>query len=85
MTNDGFNYNSPEGLAHTFLQWKGTNACLDFKCSCGRMAHFDGYFAYVLECGYCGIKWEMPYILFPRQTDKAANAILPKEGEPGEP
>lgn len=53
-------------IAHTFIQWKGTDVCLDFICICGAQGHFDGYFAYVLECSKCGGKWEMPFILYPR-------------------
>jgi hypothetical protein len=43
-----------------FLQWKGTNACMDFWCTCGADLHFDGYFAHELTCGHCGQTWEMP-------------------------
>lgn len=52
-----------------FIQWKGTNVCLDFTCECGHHGHFDGYFAYVLRCTYCGKTWEMPFHLYPRETN----------------
>ena len=39
---------------HAWLQWKGTDACLDFYCECGEHTHFDGMFAYHLQCGKCG-------------------------------
>jgi hypothetical protein len=41
-----------------FIQWKGTDVCLDFHCRCGRHGHFDGYFAYRLRCS-CGLIYEM--------------------------
>lgn len=43
-----------------FIQWKGTNVCLDFWCACGVHLHHDGDFAYRLECPDCGRMWEMP-------------------------
>lgn len=46
-----------------FIQWKGTNACIDLYCTCGEQFHFDGYFAYELTCGHCGQTYEMPNML----------------------
>jgi len=43
-----------------FIQWKGTDACLDLYCTCGGQFHFDGYFAYELTCGRCGQTYELP-------------------------
>lgn len=43
-----------------FLQWKGTDVCLDFHCECGWGGHFDGFFAYVIRCGGCERLWQMP-------------------------
>src|SRR5437879_2886400 len=52
------------GLGDVNIQWKGTDVCLDFSCSCmdGQkyQAHYDGYFAYVLECPRCGSRYRMP-------------------------
>lgn len=33
--------------AHAFIQWKGTDVCMDFHCECGVHMHFDGDFAFV--------------------------------------
>jgi hypothetical protein len=49
-----------------FIQWKGTDVCLDFHCKCGAYAHFDGFFAYAFRCSKCNMVWEMPNNLFPR-------------------
>ncbi len=51
-----------------FIQWKGTDVCMDFHCKCGAHCHFDGYFAYVVQCPHCMTKWEMPFNLFPRKV-----------------
>ena len=60
-----------EGLEGTsaFIQWKGTNVCIDFRCDCGASGHFDGYFAYQLRCGACKKVWDMPHTigLIPQQ------------------
>ena len=46
--------------AEIFIQWKGTNVCLDFTCECGASGHLDGDFVYALRCGDCGREWAMP-------------------------
>ncbi len=56
-----------DGEPNVFVQWKGTDACLDFYCSCGEQGHFDGYFAYALRCGDCGAVWAMPTTVQPRR------------------
>lgn len=46
-----------------FIQYKGTDICLDLRCPCGVLGHFDGYFAYAIECGACGRKFTLPTTL----------------------
>ncbi|WP_145670196.1 hypothetical protein [Bradyrhizobium stylosanthis] len=60
---------SPEET-HAFIQWKGTDVCMDFHCECGAHNHFDGYFAYTVKCQHCGAVWEMPHYLKPRKADQ---------------
>ncbi len=36
-----------------FIQWKGTEVCMDFHCKCGEYNHYDGYFAYFIKCRGC--------------------------------
>ena len=45
--------------ATMFLQWKGTEVCLDFRCPCGATGHFDGWGAYFLMCPSCGSVYEL--------------------------
>lgn len=53
-------FTTPEGSeAHMFIQWKGTDVCLDLHCPCGEHCHFDGYGAYVVQCPSCGAMFEM--------------------------
>ncbi len=37
-----------------FIQWKGTDVCMDFHCECGQSNHYDGFFAYTIKCKGCG-------------------------------
>lgn len=45
--------------AHGFIQWKGTNACMDINCSCGKLTHVDAGFLYYVKCPYCGAVYEL--------------------------
>lgn len=50
--------------AEMFIQWKGTDVCVDFHCPCQPIdlkysAHFDGYGAYFVRCTACGSVYEM--------------------------
>lgn len=65
--NQGFSHkeiNRP----HAFIQWKGTDVCMDFHCECGAHCHFDGGFAYTVKCPHCNVVWEMPFNVFPRKV-----------------
>lgn len=52
---------SPIERTHAFIQWKGTDVCLDFRCDCGAQGHFDGMFAYALTCGDCHKTFQLPH------------------------
>jgi len=73
MMSDGFTYD-PQDCTNVFLQWKGTDACFDFRCDCGAVAHFDGYFAYYVKCGGCGQIYQMPFKLYPKKVEDANGA-----------
>jgi hypothetical protein len=49
----------PETDAEVFVQWKGTHVCIDFYCPCGEHGHFDGYFAYSVQCPSCGALYDL--------------------------
>lgn len=60
--------------ANAFIQWKGTDLCMDFTCDCGACCHFDGMFAYTVQCPRCGTVWEMPQTIQPRRADEQTDA-----------
>jgi hypothetical protein len=43
-----------KNIPHGWIQWKGTDACIDLHCSCGAIGHLDGWFLYTVKCGHCG-------------------------------
>lgn len=38
---------------HGWIQWKGTDVCIDIHCPCGEHSHYDGDFAYAIQCPHC--------------------------------
>ena len=42
-----------------FIQWKGTDVCIDLYCPCGAMGHYNGGFLYAWKCPECQAVWEM--------------------------
>lgn len=54
-----------EPVPNAFIQWKNTDLCMDFQCLCGAKCHFDGYFAYVVQCPHCRRQYSMPQIIQP--------------------
>lgn len=43
---------------HGWIQWKGTDVCVDIHCACGEVSHFDGPFMYFVCCPACGEVYE---------------------------
>jgi hypothetical protein len=83
-----FSYEDKD-FPYAFIQWKGTDACFDFYCKCRAHCHFDGYFAYYVQCPHCKTIYQMPFNLFPRevaQTDGSEPKLLePDEDCQAEP
>ena len=67
-TMSSFDLNGTTQHPHAFIQWKGTDVCMDFWCECGAHCHFDGDFAYTVKCPHCSTVWEMPTVVFPRKA-----------------
>lgn len=58
-----------DGEPYGFVQWKGTNVCVDLHCSCGAHLHADADFLYAVRCPHCGQAWELePFVrLLPQE------------------
>lgn len=42
-----------DDVPHCWIQWNGTDVCMDFHCACGKMPHIDASFAYHIKCPHC--------------------------------
>lgn len=49
---------TPHPEPHGWIQWKGTDVCMDVKCACGEHTHIDEEFCYHIKCGKCGRVYE---------------------------
>lgn len=45
--------------ARTFIQWKGTEVCMDLHCDCGHDNHYVGMFAHFVRCAGCGTVYQL--------------------------
>jgi len=45
--------NCYEEQPHGWIQWKGTDVCMDIYCKCGHHSHIDIDFAYFVKCPKC--------------------------------
>ncbi len=42
-----------EGKPRGWIQWKGSDVCMDVYCECGNHFHIDADFAYYVKCPSC--------------------------------
>ena len=49
---------SMQDQPHGWIQWKGTDVCIDLYCACGAHLHFDGTFLYHWICPHCQRHYE---------------------------
>jgi phage FluMu protein Com len=48
-------YKFIERKGNTFIQWKGTDVCIDIHCpNCKAHSHIDDYYMYYFKCAKCG-------------------------------
>jgi hypothetical protein len=50
-----------------FIQWKGTDVCMDCYCLCGKSFHIDAGFAYAVTCPHCNRRYEMSAVIEMRE------------------
>ena len=65
----------PQDGPHGWIQWKGTDVCIDLYCACGHHGHFDGDFLYYFECPACNAKYAVGQVvkLIPLTAKQAAH------------
>lgn len=65
-----------EGSPHGWIQWKGTQVCMDIRCPCGKLGHVDDEFAYWIRCSDCGrTYWVNPHVELVPLTDEEAASL----------
>lgn len=52
-----YNNDNPNTPSGGWIQWKGTDICIDLHCVCGCRGHIDGMFMYSVECAECGRRY----------------------------
>jgi len=67
----------------TFIQWKGTNLCMDFHCpECETDNHYDGDFMHFIRCSGCFAVFELSTGIDVRKLPPGAmTAVTPKDPE----
>jgi hypothetical protein len=68
-------------LPYAFIQWKGTDACMDINCVCGHSFHLDESFLYAVQCAACKRRYEVSAVVELREMPPKENwdGILIKE------
>lgn len=61
-----------------YLQWKGTDACIDFQCECGADGHIDSDFVYYVRCPGCDTLYKMPDTFYPEKATPEEAAMIAK-------
>lgn len=41
-------------FVNRWIQWEGTDVCMDLHCKCGETPHVDADFMYHVKCPSCG-------------------------------
>ena len=49
-----YSRDNPQTDSYGWIQWKGTDVCIDLHCICGNFGHLDGDFFYGWRCSECG-------------------------------
>lgn len=68
---EAFNLFTKHNESDGFIQWKGTEICMDFHCECGHSNHYDGFFAYVVKCKNCGKLYALSHNVEMIRVEKA--------------
>lgn len=65
-----------------FIQWKGTDVCIELTCPCGYDGHYDGFFLYAWRCPECRRVWVMPWHIEPHEASaEELEQVIIQDGE----
>ena len=75
-----------KGQPHGWIQWKGTDVCMDIHCKCGSLNHIDADFAYFVKCPNCGTVYMCNgHIEFIELEEEPDDCVVTPEDEDFEP
>ena len=80
---EGANTDDGKATPWASLQWKGTDACLDFHCVCGSHLHFDDEFLYNVRCLDCNRLYSLSQTIEVREVPPE-HVILVEDCRPKE-
>jgi len=72
---------NPPTATGGWIQWKGTDVCMDVHCVCGHHSHIDAAFFYNFECVACHRKYAVGQNvklieLTPAETSEAGHRFI---------
>lgn len=77
---DGINWE--QNAPYAFIQWKGTDVCLDWHCACGEQYHLDASFLYAVQCGACQCVYALePFVRLVANRDGATPVVCMPDDE----
>ena len=84
MSTEHPSLDDPDGISkgpHAWIQWKGTNVCMDVRCACGYHGHVDDWGAYYVICPGCDRTYEVSGFvrLYPVSREIAFTGSDPKD------
>ena len=63
-------------VPHGWIQWKGTEVCMDVHCKCGESFHIDATFAYNVKCPECETIYAVNgHVELIELQDKSVNSV----------
>lgn len=62
-----------------WIQWKGTDVCIDLHCKCGFHGHVDDEFFYYWECPKCGMLYAVGQNVRLLELDEKHSAYVKEE------
>jgi hypothetical protein len=69
------------GQPHGWLQWKGTNVCMDFYCKCGYHSHIDDDFTYNIRCPACKTVYHCNRHIEMIELEEEPDCVVEGEGD----
>lgn len=71
-----YSQDNKDDRPHGWIQWKGTDVCIDLHCACGHHGHCDASFFYFYRCPGCGASYAVGQVVkLIRLTDEQVKHV----------